>query len=146
MTSSRTFTLFFAPHSSNCRFSSLSVSGTKLAMVRNVSSRCWARAGTPPARTPTAPPAVTRRNCRRLTMSALLLDGAGRQSSHVVVEEEDVGDHDGKRADAGAGHQPAPVVDVAADQLGEDADRHRLQLGGGDEDERVEELVPRQRE
>src|SRR5207245_10158899 len=130
MMSSRTLTLFFAPHSSNCRFSSLSVSGTKLAMVRKVSSLVWAVAGTPPAtRTPAAPPAVTRRKCRRFTMSALLLDGARRQSGHVVVEEEDVGDHDRKRADARSRHQPAPVIDVAADQLGEDAHGHGRPLG-----------------
>src|SRR5207302_10000733 len=143
MMSSRTFTLFLAPHSSNCRFSSLSVSGTKLATVRNVSSRVWATAGArPSARAPprpAAPPAVTWRKCRRVTLAMvlLLLDGPRRQSGHVVVEEEDVGDHDGQRADAGAGHQPAPVVDVAADQLREHADGHRLQLGGRDVDRRV---------
>src|SRR5262245_32713692 len=42
MMSSLTFTLFLAPHSSSWRLSSLSVSGTKLAMVRKVSSRVCA--------------------------------------------------------------------------------------------------------
>src|SRR5438093_13693495 len=133
MMSSRTFTLFFAPHSSNWRFSSLSVSGTKLAMLSNVSARVWATAGArPSARAPAAPPAVTRRNCRRLTLAmvVLLLDGARRQSGHVVVEEEDVGDHDRERADAVARHQAAPVVDVTPDQLGDHADGHGLELGG----------------
>ncbi len=69
--SSRTFTLFLAPHSSSCRFSSLSVSGTKLAMVRKVSSLVWATAGARPAARmpprPAAPPAAAPRNWRRLT-------------------------------------------------------------------------------
>src|SRR5882724_10405221 len=116
MMSSRVFTLFLAPHSSNCRFSSLSVSGTKLATVRNVSSRVCANAGARPS--PAAPPAVTRRKWRRLrcAMALLLLDGPRRQSRDVVVEEEDVGHDDGQRADAGARHQAAPVIDVPADE------------------------------
>src|SRR5262252_5282871 len=69
MMSSLTFTLFFAPHSSNWRFSSLSVSGTKLAMVRKVSSRVCAKAGgwrrASMLARPAAPPAADRRNCRR---------------------------------------------------------------------------------
>src|SRR5262245_24684161 len=131
MMSSRTFTLFAAPHSSSCRFSSLSVSGTKLATVRKVTSCVWAKAGALPAArmppSPAAPPAAAPRKWRRLMrcgsglIDALrlamllllsfgrLLDGAGRQARDVVIQEEDVRHHDRQRADASSRHQPAPV-------------------------------------
>jgi hypothetical protein len=52
-----TFTLFCLPHSSNCRFSSLSVSGTKLAMVRGeLAGLRKAGAGAATRQPPAAPP------------------------------------------------------------------------------------------
>ena len=64
----------------------------------------------------------------------------------VVLDEERVEDHQRQRADQRAGHQRAPAVDVAVDELVDDRDRHRLVLRRGDEGERVDELVPAQRE
>src|SRR6266851_904972 len=44
------------------------------------------------------------------------------------------------------GHELPPVEDVAADELGDGADRHRPHVALGQEDERVEELVLGERE
>src|SRR5262245_17509811 len=82
---------------------------------------------------------------RPATMRCSTLHGAG-QAGHVVLDEERIGDRHRDRSEQRAGHQLAPEEDVAADQLRGDPDRHRLLLGGGDEHERVDELVPRQRE
>src|SRR6266508_77392 len=68
----------------------------------------------------------------------LPLDGAG-QARHVVLDEEGIHDGDGNGAQQRPGHQLAPEVDVTADQLRHHADRHRLLLGRGEEDERVDE-------
>src|SRR2546425_929958 len=68
------------------------------------------------------------------------------QARDVVLHEERVDEGDGDRAEQRARHQLAPEVDVAADELGDDADGHRFLLGRREEDERVDELVPRQRE
>ena len=64
----------------------------------------------------------------------------------VVLDEERVDDRHRDRAQQRARHQRPPEEHVAADQLGGDADRHRLLLGRGQEHQRVDELVPRQRE
>src|SRR5215207_8288741 len=64
----------------------------------------------------------------------------------VMLDEEGVENDQRQRADQGAGHQRAPAVDVAVGELVDDGDRHRLVLGRGDEGERVDELVPAQRE
>src|SRR5262245_25991055 len=69
------------------------------------------------------------------------LHGAG-QPGDVVLHEEGVDERDGHRPQEGARHQRAPEEHVAADQLGHHADRHRLLLGRGEEDEGVDELVP----
>src|SRR5260221_10173036 len=57
----------------------------------------------------------------------LLLDRAG-QARDVVLDEERVEDDDRDRTKQRAGHQRAPMIDVALDELGDDADRHRLVL------------------
>ena len=56
-----------------------------------------------------------------------LLHGAGHRRD-VVLDEERVEDHQRQRADQRAGHQRAPAIDVAVDELVDDRDRHRLVL------------------
>src|SRR6185437_209453 len=67
-----------------------------------------------------------------LRLRPLTLDGAGRQSGHVVFDEEGVDDGDRDRAEQGRCHQLAPVEDVAAHQLGDRPDRHGADLGLGE--------------
>src|SRR6185312_4987926 len=81
-----------------------------------------------------------------LRLRPLTLDGAGRESGHVVLDEEGVDDGNRDRAEQGRRHQLAPVEDVAAHQLGDRPDRHGANLGLGEEDQRVQELVLRQGE
>src|SRR5205814_1956392 len=50
-----------------------------------------------------------------------LLHRAGHPR-HVVLDEERIQDRDRQRAEQGAGHQRTPVVDIAFDELGDDAD------------------------
>src|SRR5215813_4511211 len=75
-----------------------------------------------------------------------LLHGAGGEPRDVVVEKEDVEDDDRHGAEDGASHERSPEVDVAANELCGDADARRDLLGGRGEGERVNELVPRERE
>src|SRR5258705_6737216 len=86
---------------------------------------------------------------RRATRPAwggrLALHGAG-QAGDVVLDEEGVDEGHRHRAQQRARHELPPEVDVAADELGDYAHRYRLALRGGQEDERVNELVPGQRE
>jgi hypothetical protein len=64
-------------------------------------------------------------------------------SRDVIVHEEGVDDERRRGAEQRAGHDLAPVEDVALDQRGDDADRQH-QLGGrGREGQRIEELRPR---
>src|SRR5213594_3038325 len=72
--------------------------------------------------------------------------GAGGESRHVVVEEPDVDDDDGKARHHRPRHQRAPVVDVAADQVGGHADDRGLVGRLRHERQRVRELVPGERE
>src|SRR5437870_2623001 len=73
------------------------------------------------------------------------LHGAG-ESGHVVFDEEGIYQGHGDGAQEGSRHQLAPEVDVAPDQLGDDAHGDGLALGRREEDQRVDELVPGQRE
>src|SRR5262245_3384466 len=68
------------------------------------------------------------------------------EAGDVVLDEERVDQGDRHGAEQRAGHQLAPEEDIAADQLRDHAHRHRLLIGRGHEHERVDELVPRQRE
>src|SRR5262249_26141368 len=58
----------------------------------------------------------------------LALDRAG-EGGDVVLDEEGVDERDGNGPEERAGHERAPVENVAPHQLGEDADRDRLLLG-----------------
>src|SRR5688572_2203923 len=69
-----------------------------------------------------------------------------RESGDVVLDEERVDDGDQNGAEERARHELPPEVDISPDQLGDDAHGHRFPLGRGQEDERVDELVPRERE
>src|SRR5438552_3710103 len=80
-----------------------------------------------------------------LTLARSLLDGP-RHARHVVLDEERIDERHRQRAEQRAGHQRAPVVHVAFDQLGDDAHRNRLDLRRRHERQRIDELVPRQRE
>src|SRR6266404_1418726 len=48
------------------------------------------------------------------------------EGGDVMLDEKRVDEGDRDRAQEGAGHERAPVEDIAADKLGEDADRDRL--------------------
>src|SRR4051812_17847725 len=67
-----------------------------------------------------------------------------RHRRDVVLDEEGIEHDEGQRADEGAGHQRAPAIDVAVDELVHDRDRHGLVDRRGDEGQRVDELVPAQ--
>src|SRR3954462_68759 len=69
-----------------------------------------------------------------------------RHRRYVVLDEEGIEHHQRQRSDQRPGHQRAPAIDVAVNELVDDRDWHRLVLGRGDEGERVDELVPAQRE
>src|SRR5690348_11536780 len=64
----------------------------------------------------------------------------------IVFDEERICDGDRNRAEQRARHQRPPEEHVAADQLRGDADRHGLLSRRGEEHERVDELVPGERE
>src|SRR5229473_6310128 len=64
----------------------------------------------------------------------------------VMFDKERIDEGHRDRPQQRAGHQLAPVEHIAAHQLGSDADRHGLLFGRGQEDEGIDELVPRQRE
>src|SRR6266498_98782 len=68
------------------------------------------------------------------------------EAGDIVLDEEGVNESDRDRAQQRPRHERAPEEDVAPDELGDDADRDRLLLRGGEEDEGVDELVPGQRE
>src|SRR3989441_11814576 len=92
---------------------------------------------------------IPRRRSRRLRVRKLTrsaLHGAGRHPGDEVVDEERVEQGHRYGAEKGARHEHAPEELVALDELL----RHTHRDGLGDavvhEDERVEELVPAQRE
>ena len=74
------------------------------------------------------------------------LDRARGETGDVVVEEEDVDDHDRDAREQRPRHERAPEVDVAADQVRGDAHHGGLVRRLRDEGERVGELVPAERE
>src|SRR5579864_7129999 len=73
------------------------------------------------------------------------LYGAG-QAGDIMLDEERIDQRHRDRAEQRAGHQRAPKEHVAADQFGGDADRHGFLIRRGQEHQRIDELVPRQRE
>src|SRR5690606_18124433 len=68
------------------------------------------------------------------------------EAGNVMFDEERVGDRHWDRAEQRARHQRSPEEDIATYEFGNDADGHRLLLGAREEHERVDELVPRERE
>src|SRR6266852_2239360 len=80
-----------------------------------------------------------------ITVSGSALHGAG-EAGDVVFDEEGIYQGHGDGAQQGSGHELAPEVDVAADQLRHDAHGDGLALRRGEEDQGVDELVPGQRE
>src|SRR5215510_13050025 len=75
-----------------------------------------------------------------------LLDRSSGDAGDELVEEEVVDDGDRHPDEQGARHQRSPEVDVATNQLGGHAQRNRLLAGEGDEGQRVEEILHRERE
>src|SRR3569833_2099850 len=73
------------------------------------------------------------------------LHGAGHRG-HIMLHEEGVKDDERQRAGQGSRHQRTPAVDVTVHELVHDRDRHRLVAGRLQERQRVDELVPAQRE
>src|SRR5215470_10961042 len=102
---------------------------------------------------PTMPAAPRTRTCKSQLLVVfayrgavrLLLHGSGH-GRHIMLDEEGVKDHKRQRARQRARHQRAPAIDVTVDELVDDGDRHRLVLGRLQEGQRVDELVPAQRE
>src|SRR3954463_478188 len=64
----------------------------------------------------------------------------------VVFDEERIDEGDRDRSKQRAGHELAPIEDVAAHKFRGNPDRHGLLIRRGQEHQRVDELVPRQRE
>src|SRR6266568_8365501 len=64
----------------------------------------------------------------------------------VMFDKERIDKGHRDRPQQRAGHQFAPVEHIAPHQFGGDADRHGLLIGRREEDEGIDELVPRQRE
>src|ERR1700694_4688336 len=83
----------------------------------------------------------------RITTRAIAssLHGTG-EAGDVMLDEKRVDDGQRDRAEQRARHQRPPKEHVAADQLRGDADRNGLLLRRRKEYQRVDELVPRQRE
>src|SRR5262245_64236926 len=80
-----------------------------------------------------------------MNVSPLAFHRAG-QAGDIVLDKDRIDEGHRDRAEQPARHQLTPEVDVAPDQLGHDADRDGLALGRRQEDQRVDELVPRQGE
>src|SRR6185436_4832781 len=104
---------------------------------------------------PTMPAAPRMRICKtRLLFEpcyyqpglARLLFYGSRHGRHIMLHEEGVKDNQRQRARQRPRHQRAPAIDVAVHELVDDRDRHRLVGGRLQEGERVDELVPAQRE
>src|ERR1700730_13034874 len=72
-------------------------------------------------------------------------DVAG-ETGNVILDEERVDNRHRNRAQQRACHELPPEKYVPADQLGGDADRHRLLSRRREKHQRVDELVPRQGE
>src|SRR5919106_1603280 len=80
------------------------------------------------------------------TASRSALGGPRGQSGDVVVHQEGIEDHRRSRGEQRPGHQPAPVIDVAADQRGDRAHGQDQLVLAVQERERIEELRPGDRD
>src|SRR5262249_16718376 len=84
------------------------------------------------------------RGYRYLFRSSLFYRSRHRRD--VVLDEKGIEDDERKRAYERTCHQRAPAVDVAVDELVDDGNRHGLVRRRGDKGQRIDELVPAQRE
>src|SRR3977135_2324472 len=83
---------------------------------------------------------------RMTTLAICLSLYRSGDAGDVMFDKERIDESDRDRPQQRTGHQFAPVEHIAPHQFRGDADRHGLLFGRGQEDERVDELVPRQRE
>src|SRR6516225_2823576 len=68
-------------------------------------------------------------SCVSAHAQAALLDGAPGYSTDEPIKKKIVRDRHRDAGDQGAGHDLAPVEDVAADEIGRHAERDRLLIG-----------------
>src|SRR5262245_60230516 len=73
--------------------------------------------------------------------TARSLDGAARDAADESIKEKIIGDGHRHAGDQRRAHQFAPVEDIAADEVGRDAQRHRLLVRRRDESQGVDELL-----
>src|SRR6185437_3692736 len=90
----------------------------------------------------TSPPIMMSPSATSRRPSISTLCRAGGEAGNVVVHQEGVDDERGCRAEQGAGHDLPPIIDVALDQGGDDADRQHELVGRGGENQRIEKLRP----
>src|SRR6266581_9697644 len=83
---------------------------------------------------------------RMTTLAMYLSLYRSGDAGDVMFDKERIDEGHRDRPQQRAGHQLAPVEHIAPHQFGGDADRHGLLVGRGEEDEGVDEFVPRQRE
>src|SRR5215831_16322247 len=69
------------------------------------------------------------------------LDGTARDAADESIKEKIIGDGYRHASDQRRAHQFAPVEDIAADEVGRDAQRHRLLVRRRDESQSVDELL-----
>src|SRR5215470_15607935 len=92
--------------------------------------------------TATKPPKLLVTPLNLTDATASTFDGAERQSAHQVLLDDEGEDHDGDAGRESGGADLAPVGVVLRHAPG-DADRQCLRLFGQRQDERKQELVPR---
>src|SRR5678816_4093839 len=96
--------------------------------------------------TATAKPVALMRHLLEWTARSPSFDCRSRDPRDELVKKQVVDDRHRNADQQRAGHQRAPEIDVAPDQLGSHAQRHRLLVGDGDEGQRIEKVLHRQRE
>src|SRR3989449_10408000 len=111
-----------------CRFTSLTACTSSYFLFRSFIIT-WAMHVSPCSECRDGTPGRPRR--------ASAFHGPG-EAGNIVLDEEGVDEGHRDRAQQRPRHEWAPEEDVAPDELGDDADRDRLLLRGGEEDEGVE--------
>src|SRR4051812_6058479 len=163
MCSTETWTSFFSPH---CLIQVLSnqssYAGTKCThwMIDRFPLRCLLLyfigpanengAVAPAAPRAAAPTAPFFNRSRLLSLLSSpdkrpsfldLAECSAREPCDEPIEERVVDECQWNARDEDRAHDPGPVEEVAADQVGRHADRQRAVRGAGDEGDRVDELV-----